>query len=68
MIGLIAAPQADQAAIAWDAAGRQFQGSSSPRRQAGWSLILLSTSASQVRGSRSLSLAVTMSDPDLCVS
>lgn len=39
---------------------RQFHGSNSPSRDAGWSPILGNTSASQARGSRSFSLAVTM--------
>ncbi len=41
---------------------RQFQGRSSCRRDAGWSAMRPSASASQARGSTSLSLAVTISE------
>ena len=41
---------------------RQFHGSSSCRRDAGWPAIRRSTSASQARGSTSFSLAVTRSE------
>src|SRR4051794_9258796 len=44
--------------LAW----AQFQGSSSCRREAGWSAIWARTSASQARGSTSFSLAVMMSE------
>ena len=44
--------------LAW----AQFQGSSSCRREAGWSAIRASTSASQACGSTSFSLAVSISE------
>src|SRR5919107_1066036 len=53
---------AGHAAAFFSLAWAQFQGSSSCRREAGWSAMRARTSASQVRGSTSFSLAVTMSE------
>ena len=55
-----------QAAAAMSWAGlRRFQGSSSCRRDAGWSLIRRSTSASQARGSVTVPYFTVMMDSEI---
>src|SRR3954468_12802058 len=54
--------QAASAAVTVSWALRQFQGSSSCSREAGWLAMRASTSASQARGSTPFSLAVMMSE------